>query len=377
MGKLVNIGLNVFRGAVIPALNFLVVILGIKIHGKEAWGTLINIIIWISLMVFVLNWGNKDYLIRKYSKEPSRVYTTFYSNLFSRSLLLFISPVLLFLVPLPIALSGILLVALMHFYTSLESLIIYHQKFKAQLFSEIIGFSIIIIGIFGFASFSLLQFLQLYCLSVLIKLVYMFLALRLWKEKITFAISLKQFSYSLPFFILGLSGMINSKIDLYLVNMFLPIDKISDYQLLTSAFLMLQALSVFITSPLNKTFYRSGNQTIEKLGSLFKKLAIPFVLIGSLFIWVILEKWVQLGLDLNLYIIGLLASLPAFYYVIPILNLYKKHQEKKVLRFNIITAVFNTVVSLLLLPKFGILGVLISVCVSQWVYLFMILKYEK
>jgi O-antigen/teichoic acid export membrane protein len=377
MSKLANIGVNVFRGAVIPALNFLVMVSGIRIHGKESWGTLISIIIWVSLMVFVMGWGNKDFLVRKYSSEPSKMYTAFYSSLFSRSILLVLSLVLLIFFPAPIAFWGILLVVLMHFYASLESLVIYHQKFKAQLFSELLGFGIILGGIFGITSFSLLQFIQLYCVSVLIKLIYMFLALKLWKEKPSFEISITQLGYGLPFFILGFSGMVNSKIDLYLVNAFLPSGKISEYQLLTSAFLMLQSLSVLMASPLNKAFYRSGNRTIGKLDRLFKKLAIPLVLMGSTGIWLILEKWMQTGLPILFYLLGLLASLPAFYYVIPVLNLYKKHQEKKVLWSNIFSAVLNTIASLALLPGFGITGVLLSVCVSQWVYLIIIKKYEN
>ncbi len=377
MSKLINIGVNVFRGAAIPAFNFLVIVLGVKYHGKESWGTLINVVIWVSLMVFVLNWGNKDFLIRKYSKAPSKIYTIFYSNLFSRSLLLFIPLIFLFFFPLPIALSAILLVTLMHFYNSFDSLIVYHQKFKAQLISEIIGFGIILIGIYGLPSFGLLAFIQLYCLSYFIKLMYLFLTLKLWKEKIIVAISLDQFTDSWPFFVLGLSGMINSKIDLYLVNAFLSSGKISDYQLLTTAFLMLQSVSVLIVSPLNKTFYRSNIQITEKIRMVFKKLALPIVLIGTLGIWIVLEKWVQLGLSWNIYMLGLMSSLPAFYYVIPVLNLYKKHLEKKVLFSNIIAAVLNTLMSLLLLPKFGILGVLISVCISQWLYLIIIRRYEN
>ncbi|WP_339833385.1 hypothetical protein [uncultured Flavobacterium sp.] len=376
MNKLVNIGVNVFRGILFSILNFLVVILGVKFYGKNDWGTLINIIIWVSLIVFVLNWGNKDYLIRKFSQEPSKIYNAFYSNLFSRSLLIFISLVFLFFFPIAIALTSILLVILTHFYNSFESLIIFKQKFKEQLIAEAIGFCIILTGIIGLKNYNLEQFIELYCLSFLVKSIYLFVALGLWKEKVTFTISISQFKSSLPFFILGLSGMINSKIDLYLVNTFLPSGKISDYQLLTSAFLMLQSLSIFIVAPLNKTIYRSNQKIIDNLKILFKKFAIPIVSIGSVCIWLVLEKWVKLGLGLEIYLIGLLASLPAFYNVIPILNLYKKNHEKKVLISNIITAIINTILSLLLLEKFGILGVLISVCISQWLYLIIIKRYE-
>lgn len=376
MNKILNIAINVFRGILFPILNFLVMILGVKIYGKNDWGTLINTIIWVSLIVFILNWGNKDFLIRKFSQEPSKIINTFYSNLFTRSLLIFISLAFLFFYSISTSLICILLVILTHFYNSFESIIIFKQKFKEQLFAETIGFCIIIIGIISLKMYDLNTFLILYCSSFLIKSIYLFIVLKLWKEKIIFSIDTNHLKYSLPFFILGFSGLVNSKIDLYLVNAFLESSKISDYQLLTSAFLMLQSLSILIVAPLNKTIYRSNQIIIDKLKIIFKNFAIPLVLLGSIGIWIILEKVVQLNLGWEIYFISLLASLPSFFNVIPILSLYKKHQENKVLISNSIAAVINTIACLLLLPKFGILGICIGVCISQWIYLIIIRKYE-
>lgn len=377
MNKLTNISINTFRGLATPVFNFLTIIIGIQQFGKDNWGTLIHIAVWVSLLVFILNWGNKDYLVRKYSQNPAELNHSFFSNFFSRSLLLPLALVFLFFFPTPIALTAVLLVFLTHSYISFESLIVYHQKFGAQLVAEIIGFCIVLGGIYYSETFTLLLFLQLYCLSFLIKIIYLFIALKMWTASKKFTISFAQFTGSLPFFLLGLSGMIYSKIDLYIVNSTLPSDKISDYQLITAAFLMLQSLSSFIITPVNKQFYRSQNQTIEKLKILFRKIAVPLVLLGCIGIWVILEKWVQLGLDFKIYTIGFFICLPSFYYIVPILNLYKKQLEKKVLIANLTVAVLNAIVTLALLPILGIFGALISVCLSQWTYLFIILKYEN
>jgi O-antigen/teichoic acid export membrane protein len=358
-------------------LNFLIIIIGIKQFGKEHWGTLIQITIWVSLLVFILNWGNKDYLIRNYSKKPAEIYHYFFSSFFSRSMLLPLAFLLLLFFPRPIALAAIVLVLLMHCYNSFESLVVYHQRFGAQLMAEIIGFCIILGGIYYSDTFTLVLFLQLYCFAFLVKILYLFTALKLWQAPKKFTLTLAQFTGSLSFFLLGLSGLIYSKIDMYFVNSFLPSTKISDYQLITAAFLMLQSVSGFIITPVNKQFYRSQNQTIEKVKTIFKQIAIPLVLMGSAGIWIILEKWVNLGLDLKIYGIGVLICLPSFYYIVPILNLYKKHLENKVLLANVTVAVLNAIVTLTLLPTMGILGALISVCLSQWVYLFIILKYDN
>lgn len=377
MNKLVSISVNTIRGFITPVLNFMIIILGIRQFGKEDWGTLIHLLVWTSLLAFVLNWGNKDFLIRKYSQHPSKVHYYFFSNFFNRNLLLPLALIFLFFFSTPIALVAILLVFLTHCYTSLDSLVVYHQKFGTQLTAEIIGFGIILTGIYSSSHFNLMEFLTFYCLSVLIKNMYLFSVLRLWKlpEKIT--LSTRHFVESLPFFLLGLSGLISSKIDLYIVNAVLTHDQISDYQLITAAFLMLLSVSGLVISPVNKQFYRSQNQTIVNLKKGFKKIAVPIVIIGGIGIWLLLEKWVKLGLGLEIYGMGLLACLPSFYYIIPVYSLYKKSQEKKVLSANIIVAFANTIVTLVLLPKFGILGAMTSFCFSQWLYLGLILRYEK
>lgn len=377
MRKIINISINTIRGFAIPVMNFFVLIIGIRHFGKALWGTLIAIIIWTTLMTFVLNWGNKDFLIRKYSKEPSKLFYVFYSNFFSRSLLFPICLVFFFFFSFQIALFAILLVFLIHCYQSFESLIVFQQKFSSQLVSETLGFLILLAGIYYCNSFNLLVFLQLYCVSYLAKNMYLFLSFKMWKEKMNHKISIQQYKNSLPFFILGLSGMINSKADLYIVNSFLPSEKIADYQLLISAFLMLQSLSVFIIAPLNKQLYRTNNETISKVKTLFRKFAIPIVVLSSCSIWVILEKYVYLGLDWKIYILCTLASFPSFFYVIPILNLYKKNLEKKVLYANLIAAFFNIIITLLLLPEYGILGAIISVFISQWLFLIIIKRYEN
>lgn len=377
MDRLRNISINTIRGFITPVLNFLIIILGIRQFGKEDWGTLIHISVWISLLAFVLNWGSKDYLIRKYSANPSKVNHFFFSGFFSRNLLLPLGLVFLFFFPTQIGLSALLLVFLSHCYSSLDSLVVYHQKFGAQLTAEILGFGVVLSGIYLSPDFTLIKFLQLYCLSFLIKNIFLFSALNIWKFQGKMVLSLDQFGESLPFFLLGLSGLLGSKADLYIVNASLPKDSISDYQLLTTAFLMLQSVSGLIISPVNKQFYRSQNQTIDKLKLIFKKIAVPIVIVGGIGIWLILEKWVKLGVDFKLYGVGLMASLPSFYYIVPVFNLYKKKQEKKVLLANVIVALSNALVTFSLLPKFGILGAMISFCFSQWLYLGLILKYEK
>ncbi|AWM13947.1 hypothetical protein DI487_08785 [Flavobacterium sediminis] len=377
MNRFLKIGINIIRGITVPLLNFIIILSGIKHFGKNDWGEYVSTIVWISFFTFVANWGNKDYLIRKYSQNPSEIYSNFYMNLFSRGLLILPSFVLFAFFPSKIALLSIFIILISYAYNSFESLVIYQQKFGPQLVVEIIGFSFFYGALYKLSIFDLASVLEFYALSIILKLILISFLFNLRNKPFRLKIALNELILSFPFFILGLSGMISSKIDLYLVTVFLPNEIISSYQTITTAFLMLQALSVFITAPINKSFYRSNTKVISKLKILFKKIAIPISILGSLSIWLLLEHYIKLGFEWHIYLLCFLSSLPVFFYVIPILNLYKEKLEKKIVYSNLLIAILNCALGLILLKRIGLEGIFISVCVSQWLFLILIKKLEN
>ena len=375
--KLKKIGLNSLRGFLSPVFNFLITTIGISQFGKENWGSLIHVFLWIFLISFVINWGNRDFLIRKYSANPAKIETSFFSNFFSRSLLLVIAAVFFFFFPLPVAIVSITLVFLMHSYNSLESLIVYQQKFEIQLWAETIGFLSIILGLFYFQIFTVTTFISMYCIAFVLKIILVLTRIDWRKKAFKITFSIDEFKESMLFFLLGLTGLLSSRIDLYIVNSIVSNKIISEYQLLTSAFLMLQSASSLIITTINKQLYRLRETTFEKVKNILHKLALPIVAVGSFGIWVLLEKFVNLGVDWKVYFVAGLAAIPSFFYALPVMNLYKKKCEKKVLFANLITIGCNILITVLLLAKFGIQGAIASACISQWIYLFIIKQNEN
>ncbi|WP_034061048.1 hypothetical protein [Lacinutrix jangbogonensis] len=94
MNRLIIIVKNTLRGFAGPAFNFLIVVFGVKTFGKTEWANLIDIMLWVFFVTFIFSVGNYDYLLRKYSEKPADIYHSFFSNFFSRSLLLPLSLVL-------------------------------------------------------------------------------------------------------------------------------------------------------------------------------------------------------------------------------------------------------------------------------------------
>ncbi|RED44406.1 hypothetical protein DFQ10_10389 [Winogradskyella eximia] len=369
MNRLLLIGINTLRGFSGPMFNFLITLFGIKFFGKEDWGTMINALLSVFLIVFIIGWGNKDYLIRKYSKQPSQIYQAFYSNFFSRSLLLPLALILLLFFPITIAIWCIVLVLLMHSYNALESLVIFHQKFGAQFAAELIAFGLIFSSIFYFNNFSLETFLKLYCAAFLFKLLWLIIAMKLWKAHFHLKVSLQEFIAPFWFFMLGLSGWVASKADLYIVNFTMPKAQISEYQIAITAFLLIQSLSYLIILPFTKHLYRLPEKSIAKIKKILAFTSFPLVTLCTAVLWFILEKIAILNLPISFYVFGGLASIPTYFFIVDIMMYYRNKKESSILKINFINALLNLVLTFLLIQKMGIMGAIISVFINQCSFL--------
>jgi len=370
MRKLITIGINTLQGFATPAFNFLIVIFGVKFFGKTDWAHLINVMLWVFFTTFILGWGNRDYLLRTYSEKPNKMYHSFFSNFLSRCLLLPIALLLLLFFPLKIAICAITLVILTFTYASLSTLVVYHQKFGAQLLAEALAFFIIIGSVFYVNTFNLFTFLIIYSIAISIKLITLSLQLSFWKEAFSANISINEFKHGLPFFILGLSGWLISKTDIYAVSLFLEKSQLSEYQLLITAFLMLQALASYITIPFTKHIYRAPKQVTKKIKLKLYSIALPTTTIGASAIWLIMEYFVILGFSYEYYIIGGLIALPCFFYTLDIIKLMKSHLENIIIYISLFGFLINIISIYLLINSHELLGLLISACITQWMVLF-------
>jgi O-antigen/teichoic acid export membrane protein len=369
MSKTITITINTIRGFASPALNFLIAIVGLKHFGKEDWGILIDILLWVYFILIITNWGNKEYLIRKYSREPSKVNYLFYSSVISRSPLLILSSLFLLFFPFNTAIISIVFSISLYLYSSLDSIIIHRQRFGIQLITDVVGFLIIICVIALLNQFSLNTILLTFIFSTLIKTLILVINLELIKEKILFKFSIKEIQNYLPFFLIAFSGWLATKVDMYLVTLHLNKSDVTEYQLLNSSFLMINAGFAFIVTPFSKHIYRLSINNINKIKKKLNLLAIPYLLIATISIWFIMEKILQLDMNINYYYISAIKTLFPLFFIIDIMILNKKNQEQKVTYIIIIGLIINLILILLLINDYKIIGVLISTCISRFILL--------
>ena len=69
------------------AIPFLV----IHYASKEIWGEFVSYLLYSLLVIQIINWGNKEYLLRKFSEAPNKIKINFSTNFVSRFPLVLIS----------------------------------------------------------------------------------------------------------------------------------------------------------------------------------------------------------------------------------------------------------------------------------------------
>jgi O-antigen/teichoic acid export membrane protein len=371
MQKYYKIIYNIFRSFSLPIFSFTLSIIGIRFFGKLNWGEFIYVFTLINFFAFLGNFGNKDFLLRKYSNNPSKIIDYFTISFSSRILLLLLlfSISMLFILPTKTALISFILILLIYTYQSFDSLVIFHQKFLQQLIAECLGFTIIIAWFFYNFNFDLSNLLFAYIVSYTFKIVILGIVFRKEIQFLTFNISIDELKKSFPSFLIIFSGFLASKIDLYIVNFKLSSDKIAEYQLGITAFLLLQSLSYLIILPFNKHIYRLKPISIQKIKNKLAYISIPLIVLGSFFIWILLEHIAKINLLTEFYVLGAFASIPNFFYILDVLLLYKNKKENIILKISLVGSFMNLVLSYNLIEFYGILGAITSVLITQYIVL--------
>ena len=186
--------------------------------------------------------------------------------------------------------------------------------------------------------------------------------------------SYKNLIQSFPFFLIGFIGWLASKCDIYVVSGFFSKKELSEYQMLISCFLMLQAIPAYLVLPINKHLFRLPQNAIKKIKKKLIWFALPIIVLSSLLIWFVMSYLVHIQFSFIIYFLAAFSTVPTFFYIVDVMQLYKKNKEKEIMKLSFITAFLSLIALFLLVPNFRILGAIISICLAQWLYLFFILK---
>ena len=179
------------------------------------------------------------------------------------------------------------------------------------------------------------------------------------------------FVSALPFFLLGFTGLFQSKVDLICVTFFLPKEQIAQYQIYINFLLLIQATTSFILSPFAKNIYRLKRDSIMKIALRLFMIGIICAGIAIPAVDIIVKTFYHFTLPKIALISGGLFVIPIFYYSPIIYYMLKLNGQRKIVIINCFGIVIAFLFNMVLIPLStnGISGAMDAIAITQWILL--------
>uniref|UniRef100_UPI003891FD7E hypothetical protein n=1 Tax=Winogradskyella sp. 4-2091 TaxID=3381659 RepID=UPI003891FD7E len=298
----------------------------IKYQSIELWGSFTQVAIWIYLILIFLSFGNNDFLLKKFSTNPSNLFQSWFTHLLSRTFLLV--PCVFILVFSSLFKENLYLYMLWLFLLfiaqSYNVLILYFKDFKLNLIGELLYSGILIFGILIFKlsiDLSLIIKIILIATSLKVTLYTTYYIKRITPVKINFDFSV--LLKSLPFFIPAVLGTIRFKIDTYFANTFFSLSDLGKYEIFISLLVFGQTIVTFFINPFLKNFFRLKANIVKKIKSQFLVLGVLYSVLFTGFIYFIITYLYKLDFSKLNYLTAFAFIVPLFVHILLVNQMYK------------------------------------------------------
>ena len=379
LNRIGYISSNAIRQIAVSLFSMSIPFIVIYYASRLVWGEFVELLLFTLLATQIINWGNKEYVLRKLSEMPHAAVKTFSSTLITRFPLVLLFATIGFCY-FQNNYGFFLFVWILgrYFIHSAEVVVLFEKKFKDSLFIELACFLLFYIGIYAegteLTANSLLGFYSIY---QLVKGISYLILCRKFISFQSFTIDLNYYHNSFHFFLLSILGFLASKVDVYVIQQFG--DKIitSSYQIINSLLVFIMSISAFIYAPFTKNIYRNNDEMIQKSKRIVATLGLIIVPFSLFILYFILRYFLKLDLAVLFYCIAFLYVYPSFLYGIEVVNLFKKHQERRVVHYLLIGASANAILSIAFLSlNYGITGALFGSAIAQ-ILVLVLFKYRK
>ena len=366
----------------LPAITgILTSLLVIRFGSISLWGEFVYVTVVFSIVNSVIGWGNKEFLLRSFSRAPRSIDKFWQRSVIARlPLLLLIVPVLFIFTG--IGWHGIAFAALwgvaVFVHQSFESLVMFHKRFTFAATLEAIAAVILLAEIVWLRDRLTLDVLLLiFTIPAWLKAI----AIVIYFRKQAFANWIGKFDAAFfrdaqLFFLLTLVGLLEIKIDLLCINYFLPKSEVGRYQVLIMFLIYLKNAGFFLTAPFIKNIYRMNRASLHKLRNRLFAFGAPLLLIGIAAIFVALSQIYGFNFSWDIYLLGYLFAVPHLLYLIETYQLIREKRERIVLMVSIAGIGCNLLLNMLLIPQFGLTGAIFSSAISQWMILILYRRSE-
>lgn len=325
----------------VPMVSTLLLsLLVVKWFSVSVWGNIVAILVVQQIANGILAWGNKDYLQRELGLNPTG-FAAGFSQLFLERLVLFGLTVLVIyplgLIDKEYFVSFTLIVFTRFVNQSFDIAVIKERRFSLLLLLELflLFFQVLLLYLvrnsysFSFTNLLMVFWLPLCCKSLLLLIIF-----RKYFRYLTFKEVLLQKSFF--FGMLAISGLIHSKIDIFVVSKFLNAENLGKYQIIMSFLWCIQSVSMYISGPFVHNFYRldanaqsNSSQLLKNIGLIIVPIAISIVMTTLYFVF-------NFTINLSVIMASLVFSIASFIYLPWIFQINLRKEEHRVLIINIV-----------------------------------------
>lgn len=360
--------LNATKSVITPLLSLLFSYLIIKSNGHKLWGQFVEYLLFFYIAGIICNWGSKMYLLRLFSSNPSSIIHNWQNYLTVRFPILISFILALFLLYNPFLYIYLIVWLLSIFIkNSVLPIVFYQRDFLKMIALELLGFGLLYFLILKSKSLTLDKLVEYYSLSMLlIAMSYILLYHKFfYLKKLKFDFNLLKLG--LPFTLLAITGFLQSKIDLYVLNFYADESTLGDYQIVSGLFVFSQSIAGIIALPYIKNIFRLSALAIKKIKKMMKWFGLTGSLITTVIIYFILKIY---GIELTYkgYIFGFFISSLCYLYTIDLYVLLKHNKEFTIVKISSLCLIINFFLSMLFLSfSVNLESVLLANVICQFI----------
>lgn len=323
----------------------------------------------LNLLLVFNNLIPKDYLIKAFSKEPSKTKQIFADAFFVKLFITILFIPLLFLWPMSLGLKLTLafLLVLKAFGSLTEPVTQQEKKFKQILLLDfILGIGIIAILIYDTNQNNVNLFLSELILVEIIRSVFLFIY---YRQHLSFHFNPTSIQLtilkSLPFFGIAIFGFAASRADLYVLGYLLSANDLNRYYILLNLLVFCQIIFNSIIGTFATTIFRYDAKTFLKFERYVLKIGLIFSILGSLSITIMYYFYYKILLDTST---SILLTVNLFSFCLTLIGIYKftrTNNQNRILKIIVIVGLLNFTLSALLIKNLGFNGAILSNTLSS------------
>lgn len=346
----------------VPVSNIAVSVLVVRWFSKGLWGEYVEHLLIVSLVLTIVNWGSKDFLLKRYSKRPKTIAQDLQASVWAKLLLLVLTSLILMAFPFQQLELGFLILwiwarASWQFFESLNT---YRRLFLPIAILEILLVIGMIIGLYSLPV-DITSLLLFFIIADVLKLLYYSWLNRSYLSGLSVRFSLMPFfKESFPFFLLTLFSLAASRADVYLLSVWEEAATLAQYQILVNFIQYAHLLATGIMIPFLKNIFRLQFDSIQQLERQFIRLGWVLGLFLTGGIYFIAHFLYQFEMSYTVITLIYFNIVVFYFYFLRIPAGFSFNKMWSVILVMACMGGTNLLLGILIIPTLGMIGGLIS-----------------